>query len=128
MIREGDFTAQGRYQSALELLRLAPRPTAIFAANHMTLVGCIRAVREAGLRIPDDIAIAGFEGFRDSGFEFLVDVPLTVNEHPTREMATAAVDLLMEQIQLRRTGGKGAVRRLVLKTHLARGAAAATRT
>jgi LacI family transcriptional regulator len=119
LTREGDFTAEAGYRLARGLLSRPPRPTALFAANHMTLVGCIRAVREAGLRIPEDVAVAGFEGFRDSGFEYLVAAPLTVNEHPTREMAVAAVDLLMEQIHMRRSGRRGAPTRLVLKTHLA---------
>jgi DNA-binding LacI/PurR family transcriptional regulator len=70
------------------------------------------------LRIPDDIAIAGFEGFRDSGFDHLVCAPLTVNEHPTREMAVAAVDLLLEHIRARRDGKNGHFKKMVLKTKL----------
>jgi DNA-binding LacI/PurR family transcriptional regulator len=118
LTREGDFTAQSGYLLALDLLRQSPPPTALFAANHMLLVGCIRAVRETGLRIPDDVAIAGFEGFRDSGFDHLVCAPLTVNEHPTREMAVAAVDLLLEQIRTRRDGNSGRFKKVVLKTKL----------
>jgi DNA-binding LacI/PurR family transcriptional regulator len=120
LTREGDFTAQSGYRLALEILHQSPLPTALFAANHMTLVGCIRAVREKGLRIPDEVAIAGFEGLRDSGFDYLVCAPLTVNEHPTREMAIATVDLLLEHIRARRGGRKGDFRQVVLKTTLAR--------
>jgi LacI family transcriptional regulator len=118
LTREGDFTAQSGYRLALDLLRQSPPPTALFAANHMILVGCIRAVREKGLRIPDDVAIAGFEGFRDSGFDHLVCAPLTVNEHPTREMAVAAMDLLLEHIRMRRDGKNGHFKKVVLKTKL----------
>lgn len=120
LIREGDFTAPSGYRLTRDLLRLRPRPTALFASNHMTLVGCLRAVEEEGLHVPEDVAVAGFEGFRDSGFEYLVRAPLMVNEHPTRDMAVTAVDLLLEHIRALQNGDRGAPRRLVLKTKLAR--------
>jgi LacI family transcriptional regulator len=119
LVKDGDFTAQGGYQQARGLLQRLPRPTALFAANHMTLAGCIRAVSERGLRIPDDVALAGFEGFRDTGFDFLVSAPITVNEHPTHEMAVSAVNLLIEQIRGFRSGTLGLSKRVVLKTKLA---------
>jgi LacI family transcriptional regulator len=119
LVKEGDFTAQGGYQMARTLLQRSPRPTALYAANHMMLAGCIRAVSEKGLLIPDDMAIAGFEGFRDTGFDYLVSVPITVNEHPTHEMAVSAVDLLIEQIQGLRSGDPVTSRRVVLKTKMA---------
>lgn len=119
LVKEGDFTAQGGYRQARKLLQRLPRPTALFAANHMTLAGCIRAVLERGLRIPDDVALAGFEGFKDTGFDYLVSAPIAVNEHPTHEMAVSAVNLLMEEIQGFRSGNKGLAKRLVLKTRLA---------
>jgi DNA-binding LacI/PurR family transcriptional regulator len=128
LIREGDFTEPSGYRQALDLLAQSPPPTALFAANHMILVGCIRAAREMGLRVPEDVEIAGFEGFRDSGFDHLVSTPLTVNEHPTREMAVAAVDLLLEDIRARRQGKKAVFRKVVLKTRLAQASAGALRT
>jgi DNA-binding LacI/PurR family transcriptional regulator len=85
----------------------------------MMLAGCIRAASEKGLLIPDEVAIAGFEGFRDTGFDYLVSVPITVNEHPTHEMAVSAVDLLIEQIQGLRSGDPVTSRRVVLKTKMA---------
>jgi LacI family transcriptional regulator len=118
LVKEGDFTAQAGYQMARVLLKRTPRPTALFAANHMTLAGCIRAISEKGLRVPDDVAVAGFEGFQDTGFDYLVSVPVTVNEHPTHEMAVSAVNLLMEQIQGVRRGIPGLFKRVVLKTKL----------
>jgi LacI family transcriptional regulator len=118
LVREGDFTEPSGYRQALDLLAQSPHPTALFAANHMILVGCIRAAREMGLRVPEDVEIAGFEGFRDSGFDHLVSTPLTVNEHPTREMAVAAVELLLEHIRTRRDGKSGHFKKVVLKTKL----------
>lgn len=119
LIREGDFTELSGYRMALDLLSQTPPPTALFAANHMILVGCIRAVREMGLRVPENVEIAGFEGFRDSGFDHLVSTPLMVNEHPTREMAIAVVDLLLAEIRACRQGKKAVFQKVVLKTRLA---------
>jgi DNA-binding LacI/PurR family transcriptional regulator len=81
-----------------------------------------------GLRVPEDVEIAGFEGFRDSGFDHLVSTPLTVNEHPTREMAIAVVDLLLEEIRACRQGKKAVFQKVVLKTRLAQANASALRT
>ena len=57
----GDFTEASGFRAVGELLQLAERPTAIFAANDAMAVGALSALREAGLRVPDDVALAGFD-------------------------------------------------------------------
>ena len=57
----GDFTEQGGYQAAMTLLARGERPTAVFAANDSMAIGALSALREAGHRVPDDIALAGFD-------------------------------------------------------------------
>lgn len=57
----GDFTEESGYRAGRELLALSPRPRAVFAANDMMAVGCLYAFKEAGLRVPQDIALAGFD-------------------------------------------------------------------
>ena len=57
----GDFTEAGGYRAARELARAAERPTAVFCANDAMAVGAISALRAAGLRVPDDVAVAGFD-------------------------------------------------------------------
>jgi LacI family transcriptional regulator len=57
----GDFTEAGGYRAALELVRADDPPTAIFCANDAMAVGAISALRGAGRRVPDDVAVAGFD-------------------------------------------------------------------
>ena len=61
LIRGGDFTESGGYVSMKELLLLDPRPTAVFAANDLMALGGFLACREMGVRVPEDVAIAGFD-------------------------------------------------------------------
>jgi LacI family transcriptional regulator len=57
----GDFTEPGGYQGAQAVLEMRPRPTALFVANDVMAVGALGALREAGLRMPADMAVAGFD-------------------------------------------------------------------
>jgi LacI family transcriptional regulator len=57
----GDFTEASGFAAAECLLRCAPRPTAIFASNDSMAIGALSALRRAGLRVPEDIALAGFD-------------------------------------------------------------------
>jgi len=57
----GDFTEEAGYKAARELLANKLRPQAVFAANDMMAVGCLYALREAGVRVPEDIAVSGFD-------------------------------------------------------------------
>jgi LacI family transcriptional regulator len=78
---ESDFTKSGGHAAALKLLALEPRPAAVFAANDSMAVGALRAFREAGLRIPDDVAVVGFD-----------DVPIA--RYVTPPLSSVRVDLL----------------------------------
>ena len=57
----GDFTEESGYRAGRELLAQAVRPRAVFAANDMMAVGCLYAFKEAGVEVPRDIALAGFD-------------------------------------------------------------------
>ena len=57
----GDFSEAAGDAGARALLRLADRPTAIFAANDGMAIGTLFALRDAGLRVPEDVAIGGFD-------------------------------------------------------------------
>ena len=57
----GDFTEESGHRAGRALLAAKTRPQAVFAANDMMAVGCLSAFREAGVRVPQDIALAGFD-------------------------------------------------------------------
>jgi LacI family transcriptional regulator len=58
---EGDFSEDSGYRAGRHLLKLKPRPTAVFATNDSMAIGCLFALREAGVRVPEDVALAGFD-------------------------------------------------------------------
>ncbi len=95
LVRGTDFTEAGGYNATFELLRLAQPPTAIFAANDLMALGAMTAIREAGLRIPDDIAVVGFD---DIPAARLVSPSLTtIAQYPDR-LGTRAAELLLERL------------------------------
>lgn len=58
---EGDFTEESGYRAGRRILELPEPPTAIFAGNDSMAIGCLSALAEAGRRVPEDIAVAGFD-------------------------------------------------------------------
>jgi LacI family transcriptional regulator len=57
----GDFTDTRGYRAVTELLALDPRPTALMCANDSTAIGALSALREAGVRVPEEVAVTGFD-------------------------------------------------------------------
>jgi LacI family transcriptional regulator len=102
-VAQGDFSEQSGARAA-GLLLDGPRPDAIFAGNDMMAVGCLQTVREAGLRVPDDIALAGFDDIPISRF---LDPPLTTVGVPIAELGRQAVESCAEILS---TGAPGASR------------------
>jgi len=80
------------YAAAQALLALDDRPTAVFASSDDTALGAIRAVRDAGLHVPDDLSVIGFD---DVPYGRWTDPPLTTIRQPLAQMGEAAVDMLM---------------------------------
>lgn len=96
LVRGADFNEDGGYRAAQELLRISPRPTAIFAANDLMAMGAMAALFEHGLRIPQDMAIVGFD---DIPAARLLAPPLTtVAQYPDRLGARTA-ELLLERLR-----------------------------
>ncbi|MDR5695265.1 MAG: LacI family DNA-binding transcriptional regulator [Armatimonadota bacterium] len=92
----GDFTRRSGYAKAIELLSLKPRPTAIFAENDNMAVGALGAAFELGLRVPEDVAIVGFDDIDLAGAEA---IQLTTVSQHTYEMGEKAVSLLLQRIE-----------------------------
>lgn len=85
------YTREGGYQAARRMLLGATRPRALFATNEAQAIGCIRALSEQGLRVPEDVALVCFNGTEQSAYH----VPsLTTVRQPVREMAKTAIAML----------------------------------
>ncbi|MET0904108.1 MAG: substrate-binding domain-containing protein [Acidimicrobiales bacterium] len=91
LVRRADFKEAGGYAATRALLAMRPRPDALFAANNLMTLGALRALREAGLRVPDDVLLVGFD---DAPWTTLVSPPLTVMTQPTYEIGRQAAQLL----------------------------------
>ncbi|TDD40957.1 LacI family transcriptional regulator, partial [Kribbella antibiotica] len=87
------FSRAGGYAAGLELVGMAPRPTAVFVSSDLQAVGVLRALREAGLRVPEDMAVVAFDGTAESEWCW---PPLTVVRQPLERMAEEVVRQLIE--------------------------------
>src|SRR5215210_4209409 len=91
----GYSTESMGYEGMKKLLSLRKRPTAVFARNDFTAVGAMSAVKEAGLKIPDDIAIVGYD---DVPLAAHTTPPLTTVRQPTREQGKTAAEFLLRRM------------------------------
>jgi LacI family transcriptional regulator len=87
------FSRRGGYDAGRELLAATNRPTAVFASSDLQAVGVLRAFHEAGLRIPDDIAVLAFDGTAETEYSW---PPLSVVRQPLEQMAREAVSRLID--------------------------------
>jgi LacI family transcriptional regulator len=90
---QGDFTEASGYRGIEQLLAGATMPTAIFAANDSMAVGALSALRNAGLRVPDDIAVVGFD---DIPIAEYVNPPLTTVRVAISKLGAYAAERLFE--------------------------------
>jgi LacI family transcriptional regulator len=88
---DGDFTFEGGRAAMNRLLDLPERPTAVFAANDMAAIGCVVAAQQRGLRVPQDVSVAGMDDIQPALF---VNPPLTTASVPMTEMGAQAASLL----------------------------------
>jgi LacI family transcriptional regulator len=93
---EGFYSDAVAYQATLQLLDLLQPPTAIFASSDTMAIGALRAIRHRGLRVPNDIALIGYD---DLPLATYATPPLTSVRQPISEMAAHAVRVLIEQIR-----------------------------
>jgi len=93
---QGHFTENGGYQAMKSLIMSKQVPEAIFSANDEMAIGCIQALTEAGYRIPEDVAIVGFDDIRLSAF---VRPALTTISHPKHEWGTLVTHVIFQALQ-----------------------------
>lgn len=96
LIMYSDFTIEGGFQCAKQLLALKEKPSAIFAANDEMAVGVIQAVQEQGLRVPQDVAVVGFDNVQVSR---VVQPNLTTIDQPIVQMGVQSMELLMSYLE-----------------------------
>lgn len=95
LVEKGDFLAERGYDAMRQLLALDDPPTAVFTSADTAAVGALRAIREAGLRVPNDISIVGFDDIPEAS---LVTPSLTTVRQPLQEMGATAVRLLQRLV------------------------------
>ncbi len=95
LIAAGDYTEEGGQAAAVQLLAASPRPTAVFASNDLSAIGTLDAFTTAGLRVPDDVSLVGFDNTAMTAMSY---VSLTTVNQPTDELGQAAVDLLIRRL------------------------------
>ena len=94
-LEQGDYTFESGYDATQRILAARVRPTAIIAQNDDMAVGALMAARDAGLNIPADISVVGFD---DAEISRLVWPRLTTVRQPVFEMAASATDMLINQL------------------------------
>lgn len=92
---EGDFYDESGYRGTLQLLELDEPPTAIFAASDLMAAGALRAANELGVRVPDDVAVVGFD---DIGLASLIQPQLTTVRQDMHALGEAAAAGLARMI------------------------------
>ena len=101
LIEEGNHRVDGGLEAMQRLLEREPRPTAVIASNDLTAIGAMRAIRQQGLRVPEDISVVGFDDIQMAEF---TEPPLTTVRLLRTEVARLACDALLQSI---RTHGAG---------------------
>jgi LacI family transcriptional regulator len=116
-IEVADFSEESGYRAMQKLLGLGDRPTAVFAGNDMVAYGAIQAVLDAGLSIPEDISIAGFD---DDYLSRYLNPALTTVAQPSVGLGEAAARLLLQEIKSHRESGPRGKEHIILPTILAK--------
>lgn len=96
LVLHGDFTEESGWRAGRQLLSLADRPTAVFASNDMMAIGCMFALKEADVAVPDEIAVTGYDDIPISRY---VSPPLTSVRVRIAELGELALERLVAGIE-----------------------------
>lgn len=106
----GSFTEESGHDAARTIVGIVPRPTAVFAANDAMAIGALSAFNSAGLRVPEEIALAGFDDIPIARF---LSPPLTTVNVAIADLGRRGLDLLLDL-----NPARGKARRSTLRTNL----------
>ncbi len=96
LIQPGDYTHEAGYIGTQKLLSLPNPPTAIFAANDQSAIGVIEAAQQAGLRVPEDLSVVGFDNIPEAAY---IGGGLTTVDQFIEHMGHIAVEMLLKQLE-----------------------------
>ena len=96
---DAGFQDHTGYEAMKQLLQVNPLPDGVFCYNDPVAIGAMKALLEAGLRVPEDVAVVGAGNVHYSD---ALAVPLTTIDQKTREIGARAAGLLLEQIESKR--------------------------
>jgi LacI family transcriptional regulator len=101
LVEEGNHKADGGFAAMERVLERRPCTTAVIASNDLTAIGAMRAIRQRGLRVPEDISVVGFDDIQMAQF---TEPPLTTVKLIRTEVARLACEALLHSIETRGTG------------------------
>ncbi|WP_394554364.1 substrate-binding domain-containing protein [Agromyces sp. MMS24-JH15] len=121
-VQQGDWSPASGYDAMRRILEAGEQPTAVFAANDQMALGAYRAIREAGLRIPEDVSVVGYDDIDEAA---MFDPPLTTVIQDWALLGREAVALALEMERGGRPETVTLDTRLVVRQSAARPGAAA---
>jgi LacI family transcriptional regulator len=96
IVKNGDYTVSGGYRCMADLLKMPEIPTAVFIANNLMTVGALGAIKDAGLSIPNDISVLGFD---DMNWYSINQPSLTAIDQPAFEIGQTAAKRVVMRLQ-----------------------------
>lgn len=96
MITYGAFTVESGQEMTRAVLEMDPRPTAVFAGNNFIAIGMMQALNQAGVRVPEEVSVVGFD---DLPASLLITPFLTVAAQPAYQMGREAMKLLVKRLK-----------------------------
>jgi LacI family transcriptional regulator len=113
-IYHGNFKLDSGYDITRRILEMEDRPTAIFTCNNMMTLGCIKALSERNLKIPEDMALFGFDEIEMLD---IFNMQISVVARPTFEMGRIAMEMLLERFN-QKGDHRTATKRITLNTEI----------
>jgi DNA-binding LacI/PurR family transcriptional regulator len=117
LIEQGNHQVNGGHEAMQRILASGARPTAVLASNDLTAIGAMGAIAEAGLRVPEDISVVGYDDIQLSAFTM---PPLTTVRLSRAEIANAAFHALLNAKQTHGAASLHGEEHMVLPTLVAR--------
>lgn len=96
LIKYGDYQMQSGYELFQELMRVNPRPTAIYVTNYEMTLGAIIAINETNLKIPEDVSVIGFDNL---ALARIVKPSLSIVVQPMQQIGEVAADVLLRRLK-----------------------------